>query len=453
MAEVQFIGPPAKDAEGRPQGTSRLVNMYAQPGERSPVVLRQVPGMRYAGALGGFFCRAMETIDGELYLIHNARLMRITAERARVPMMDVADDPETTLDGLEGYFLTVAQGSYKVFTPALAVSTPGVPFGTSASAVVLSRRAVVTEKDGRQFAWSDVGNPTSMPALNFATAEQTDDPIIRAYVVGGELWMLKGTCIERWWASGGDPAFTYVAGSLLLPGLKAFRLICQADAGAFFVGSDNRAYLATAGGGLTRVSSPVVETFIAAGEPAACLRTRYGASEILSIIFRDRPAWSLDLQSGQWHERAQGPDLGPWRVAAAAEAYGLTILGNDSGDFYTLDAVGVDGGAAMHRLMVSTTFQQERRPFRVPKLEVQGHVGRGSVTDARDRAPQVRLRTSGDFGQTWTERLPRSLGEEGQYGTRVLWRALGQYRAFTAELRCAEPLDVTFDATAFMELA
>jgi hypothetical protein len=155
----------------------------------------------------------------------------------------------------------------------------------------------------------------------------------------------------------------------------------------------------------------------------------------------------------------------------------------NNGSFGRLRRVPTDLGGVLMRKMVSRTLQQEGKRFRVPELRFQGMVGADNPDRTLDElddvlrvsgdnvlrvsgdgvllvaeaeginTPQVMLRVSGDHGQTWGQPRTQSLGDLGAYKTQIVYRALGQFRALTVELSCADEIDWTMDATAFLEVA
>lgn len=494
MAALDLFGPPGKDAKGRPQGTSRLVNVYRVPGERSPAICRPVPGMTRVASLRGSLMRAMLPVRGRLVAAHGGALWRLGPDGAPARLRTIPDAPDTTLATMDGAVLAVAGGAYRVYTAGGSEADPdaqgevdnAIVFDGVGSVTVVAQRAVLTERFGRTVQWSAPANPLSFDPLDFATAEQRDEPIIRAAAVGPELWLFKGTHFERWSPTGDVRGFAYLPGSLTELGLMSFNLLAETPRGAFLVGADGRAYLAGTEG-TQALSDGTVESHIADAPPHAVLFTRYEARDVCALVWADRPAWVCDLATGEWHERAQGGTDGPWRAVAAAEAEGVRYVGDDRGRVYALGPTVEDDGEPLHRLMVSRALRNENRPFRVARFEALAHTGSGNVDGAvafraglaldfnadgnpdgalalgddaglladasAGREPGVSLRVSRDDGATWSDPKPRSLGNLGERETRLVWRALGRFRSFTAELRCAEPLDVAIDATAFIDLA
>ncbi len=494
MPALDLFGPPGKDAKGRPQGTSRLVNLYRGPGERSAAVCRTVPGMTRRATLPGALMRAMLPVRGRLVAAHGGALWRLGPDGSPAFLRAIPDAPDTTLATMDGAVLAVSGGAYRAYTAGGASVDPdaqgevdnAIIFDGIGSVTVVAQRAVLTERFGRTVQWSNVADPLRFDPLDFATAEQRDEPIIRAAAVGAELWLFKGTHLERWSPTGDVRGFAYLPGSLTEVGLMDFALLAETPRGAFLIGSDGRAYLAGTEG-INALSDGTVESHIAAERPHRVLFTRYEARDVCAIIWANRPAWACDLATEEWHERAQGGAETPWRAVVAAEAEGVRYVGDDAGGVFTLGPVVSDDGAPLHRVMVGRALRNENRPFRVSRFEALAHTGSGSVDGAvafraalavdvdadgdadgalaisssaglladfaTGRPPQVSLRVSRDDGATWGDPKPRSLGQVGQRETRLVWRALGRFRSFTAELRCAEPLDVAIDATAFIDLA
>lgn len=463
MPPWEMVGPSAQDASARPSGTSRLVNCYREPAERS-IILRPMPGVVPFSTLSGTLLRALVPIEDDLIAAHGGTLYRISEAGEATAIATIFDNAETTVAGLLGDIVAVAGGRYFLRTEEGVTSEPTVgAFSDFGSCVVTAQRVLLTERNGRRVQWSDVAAPETLNGLSFATTEQRDDLNIRAALVGGEPWIFKQTCIERWYASGSG--FAAIPGGLIDVGLKAFRLLTPIRGGVFFVGSDNRAYRASPGGSIEPLSSRVVDDHIVNNDPKRAFEVRWQGRSFYAITFSDTPAWLCDSQTGEWFERGEGQELGPWRAVAAAEAWGRSFVGFDDGSLLEHEAGADDNGDPLVRKVVTSTVRMAGRRFRVTRLEVPAQVGVGTLdtdgpfTDpwptltATPNAPHVLLRVSGDDGKTWGPAIPRSLGAAGDYGRRVVWRALGQFAAFTAEFTCSEPLDISLDATAYLEVA
>lgn len=476
--QLEFVGQSSQDPDNRPANPSRLVNCYRERvGGRSEYVIKSCLGTALTASLGSVIMRTMANIGGTLYAVHGGALRIVHASGQTENLGSVALG-DSSISGNNGKVTVAAGGKYYVFDGNSLTQPSGGAFRNFGSVTFFGQYTVLTEAGGRRVQWSNLADPNTLDALNFATAEQRDDAIIRALPVGGELWIFKEASTERWYQDG--VGLAYIPGSAQDIGLKEFDLIAPIQNGVFFVGSDGKAYIA-AGGAMQPVSTVPVETSIQSQKPQRAFYYQDEGHEFCVITFADRPAWVFDLSLGEWHERGDASGEGAWPIKACVGAYGAFYAGDDMGRVYKLTRNNTDNGVPMVRRMVSRTFQNEGRRFKVNKLQFQGRVGWGSVDDTLDqspdalevgydalaadtgalkvaditprRDPQVMLRVSGDHGQSFGNVKTRSIGQLGEYDTQIVWRALGQFRAFTVELSCSEPLDVPFDATAFMEVS
>ena len=91
-----------------------------------------------------------------------------------------------------------------------------------------------------------------------------------------------------------------------------------------------------------------------------------------------------------------------------------------------------DDGAPIHRLRITEHMNQEMKQSSCNTLELYAEVGKGPV-DNTD--PTVTLRYSNNGGYTWSHHLARSLGQIGEYDTRVTWNRLGAGKQWTFEFK------------------
>jgi hypothetical protein len=478
--QVEFVGQSASDVDNPAASTSRLLNCYREPSQgRTPFVIKSVLGMDQLSTLTGTYARAVAGINGFSFVVFGGQFYRINASGAGVSLGAVPDSVDTSISGNNGYRTLVAGGRYFVRSGDDLINPDDGAFSSYGSVTFMAQRTVLTERAGRRLQWSAVADPERLDGLDFATAEQRDDNIIRALPVGSELWVFKETCIERWYPT--ETGFSYIPGSLLEIGLASFPLLSPIQSGAFFVGTDGKVYLAS--GGLTPISTPAVESSIASGTPINAFYYQDHGHEFCCLTFAGRPAWCYDLTMREWHERGEGVNVGAWSVALTWKYDGEWRFVTNGGTVGVLRGRETDLDGVLMRKMVSRTLQQEGQRFRVPSIRFQANVGADNPdrtlddeddvllvsgatvlrVDANDvlrvqyatgiSTPQVMLRVSGDNGMTWGQPRQQSLGDLGAYKTQIVYRALGQFRALTVELSCSEPISTVFDAVAFLEVA
>lgn len=438
---LEFVGQSVRDSDNEAADTGRLVNCYRSPLSDGRFAIRSVPGMVDVAVLEGAMFRAFGTINGRLYAAHGGKLFEFTGGGSASYLADIPDDVETTISGNNGDVTIVAAGRYFVWDgSALTEPTPGA-FSSFGSVEVLNQQTIMTERGGRRIQWSALLDPDTLPGIAFATTESRDDLNIRAMTFGPELWIFKQTSIERWAPAAGG-GFRVLPGSTIDKGLKGFNLLCRLDTGGFFVGNDNKAYLAAAGGMLQRVSTPAVETSITQSNPIAAIYYQDEGHEFAAIIFAGREAWVYDLTTGEWHERGEG-NGGAWTARRAGRANGLFYVGNDFGQVSALSRVNHDNGQPLIRRMVSKTLFADAR-FRVSAATFRLRTG---------FTGQVLLRTSRDRGFTWSAPKARDLGAVGKYETQVTWRNLGLFRNMTAELTVSDAVELPVESVADVVMA
>lgn len=453
MPQVEFVGQSAQDSDNIAANPSRLINCYREPvasGSRTQHVIKSVPGDESLVTLSSALLREMATINGEIYAAAGGAFYLISAMGGATSLGSVADDPATTIAGNFGKATIVSGGKYHVLSGAsITLPTLGA-FADVGSVAYIGGYSVVTEKNGRRFAWSDLADAETMPALNFQTADSRDDKNIRAVAQGGRLHIFKERSIETWYVTGqaGTEVFARVAGGTIDTGLKALRLLVKFPGGVFFVGDDGIAYIYS-GASLQPISIPAVETAIKNHEATDCLTYEDEGHKFLCIRFNDHPAFCYDLSTGEWHERADGALLESWGAVASAEKDGQWYVGRIDGSIAKVTRNNTSVTGPLVRKMISRTLYMDGRRFRVPELEVFGRVGLSDL----GRDAQCWIRTSGDDGLTWSPEKWRGLGGRGEYRSRALWRALGQFRQLTVELNLSDPADISINATARLRVA
>lgn len=480
--KIEFAGPSLKDSDNAWAATSRLLNLYREPiGDR--MIVKPVLGTVLFGDLSGVFCRAMATVDGLLYVVHGERLYSVASNGLATELGIIPDDPQTTISGNNGKVTVCAGGNYYLWDGTTLTEPAAGAFSEFGSVTFFAQKTVLTERGGRRVQWSLPADPDTLDGLDFATAERGDADILRAVPVGGGLWIMKTNSYEVW-QSKTDGSLDIVPGSTVDLGLKAFSLMTVIPNGLFFIGNDNVAYLGS-NGGRQRVSTAGVETSIAAENPTGCAYFEDEGHKFCALLFDGRPAWVYDIATGEWHERTEGNDLGPWSVQAVTSAYGGFIAGTTTGKLVRFARVGRDLGATMIKRAVGRTFGGDMQRFRVSELALPVRVGTvdnppageavfelvpvtildGTPVTMLDddgepvvivdevevaRAPveeAIELRVSGNNGFTWSDPMPRGLGLLGQFDRRVVWTRLGQFQQMTAEISYGGSADITFDAT------
>ncbi len=433
---VELVGQSGRDPDNVAANPARLVNVYAENTTEGERVLKSVLGMARHAQLGGVFVRAMSRVDGKTYAVCGGHLWRIRTDGTSVDLGAV-DIGRASIAGNNGYVCVQAGTRYFVYDPQTDTLTEPAAgaFEDVGSVEFFQNYTILTEAGGRMFAWSELVDPTTLPGLNFSTADGKDDNLLRAFAMDGRLYLFKEESTEAWYNTGdaGADALARVAGGVWDIGLLSRDMIARFEGGAFIVGSDGRAYLVSSGG-FQPISTPPVETATKLQRPETCLTYSDEGHTFLCIIFKDAPAWCYDLAMNEWHERAEGVGLGPWQVAASCRIGHEWAVGRNNGEIAILRRLNADGTQPLVREITSRTLRMDGVRAVLREFEIFPKQGFS--------AGEIGLQISRDGGATWSLPKPKAIGGPGEYGRRVIWRQLGQARALNARLRWTEPQDV-----------
>jgi hypothetical protein len=433
---IDFVGQSRQDSDNIGAAPPRLLNLYREVvGDR--YVLKGVPGQTLFVDLDDILGRALGEVGGRLYAVSGGALYLIGSGGIANNIGAIADDEDTFIAGYSDNVLVSAGGNYYVYDGATISTVTGGAFSDIGSVAFVNGYAVLTERDGSRFQWSELQDPDNLNALYFATAEARDDVLLRAVEYGGNLYLFGANSTEIWTTGGGSgaTAFGRLAGGVINRGIKAAGLIASFDDGMFFVGNDGICYI-MAGAQMQPVSGRGVETAIADETPTRCFYYEEEGHKFLVLRFASRPAWVYDVSTGEWHERATGNNLEAWNLIGAAKAYGSWRGVNVNSQVVTLGGVN-DLGETIIKRAVSGTAEGNEDRFRVGRVVVRARTGFQDL--GRDMALLARF--SGDRGVTWGAQKQRSLGDLGNYDGRAVWRSLGLYRTLTMELTLGDSVD------------
>jgi hypothetical protein len=452
MPTLEFVGQSARDSDFEMAQSSRLVNYYREPipgAGQARYALKSVLGTASFADLGKLLLRRIGVVSGTLYAVAADTLYSVTTAGAATEIGTTTVGANCTIAGNNGVVTVAGGGKYYTWDgTTLAEPTAGA-FSSFGSVTFLGNYTVLTEYNGRRFQWSDLADPDTLDALNFATAEGRDGDLIRGEAISGNLWLFKSDSHEIWTLTGqgGASAFSRLAGGVRDVGLKAYSLFTRFDGGAFFVGDEGTCYI-IAGGRLQPVSLPAVESAIAAETPTNCFYYEDEGHKFCVVRFENRPAWVYDIATGEWHERAEGTDFGAWGALDSANFNGSWRVGTIFGVITTLTRNNADTTGEMRRTAVSRTLYGDGQRFSVRELEFRGRFGKPNL----GREAKAFVRISRDNGLTWGQPMDVHLGDQGEYRSRAILRRLGADRQFTVEWNMSDETDFSVLADARVEV-
>lgn len=434
--EVPFANQTAASAV---QQNSRevLVNMFAEleSSGRRKIIRRQRMGLDLALAKTGEK-RAIEKHNGVHYVVIGDKFATYDG---------TTYTERGTLDTSTGYCTIIFDdnGDVLISDGATGYHWDGASFtkpdtqGDIGHVTFISGYAVGPNPGTGQFKWSAVNDMQSWDGLDFATAEAKSDNLVRVYEDHRELWLFGSETTEVWVLSGGgDSAFVY--NTSMERGLRAALSVAADDNTLFFHGDDDVFYRAD-GYRPSRISNHTVERLVqnlpvAVRESGIAFTFHDQGHKFIVWRYAGSLSIAFNIATGLWSVfRSFGYD--DWQVIGPQWTKTDYVL--TPGGFSTLTrTVNTDNGEVMERGGISPPMADGDKRIVLRSYFLDCEVGRAGI----GVEPQVMLRVARD-GETFGNERWRSLGEQGDYKRRAVWRGLGIMRKGAIEVMVTDDFE------------
>lgn len=427
--------------------------------------LRSRPKLVLLGALdagptrGGFTAS-----NGRTFAVSSNTLYELTAPNSaisygtlnttsgRVKMTDNGTQL-LVVDGTNGYILTFATNVFA------QVTSPNFPVATHCA--FLDQYFLVNEINTKRFHFA-LADGTVWDGLDFFSKEGYPDNLLALDVDHGEIILLGRESGEVWYNDGETP-FSRRADARIDQGIAAAQTLVGLDNTRFWASRDRNGYgimSRLSGYSPQRVSQFAIEYLISkfgdiSGGTAFTLQ--YGGHSLLALNFPSANTTLIfDAATGAWAEwdytRPQG-GIGRFRGDWHAMNGTTHICGDyENGNIYELQdpyipanfGAYTDNDAPITRERTAPHSSSEGNRFAITEATIDVEVGIGRSTGAEDAIdPQLMFQYSKDGGHTWSNWKSKSLGKQGEYKTRVVFRRLGLFRDFVPRVRITSPVPVT----------
>lgn len=309
----------------------------------------------------------------------------------------------------------------------------------------------------------------------FAQRSIAPDPWRAMSVLYPRIYLFGGQTTEVWYDAGNFPfPFAPVQGILIQEGIAAPFSLTIADNAIYWIARNaagTARVLRMSGYRPEVVSTKAVEAALSAyGRIDDVVAWNYQLDGHTFVIFNFPSAgvtWAIDTALPPeiaWHRR------GTWISADArftairpqyhVQVFGRHLVGDrEAGVIYEMrNTFGMDvDDLALRRIRRTPLLTHEQQWMFFKQLQVFVQAGVGTLT-GQGANPVLRLRWSDDGGQTWSNFSSVSIGRQGQFQVRAIWRRLGRSRNRVFELSCSDPvpyriLDAFLDAQVEQVLA
>lgn len=278
---------------------------------------------------------------------------------------------------------------------------------------------------------------SDVEALDFLTAESLPDRLLQTIWLDGMLVGLGSESIEFFQQTGSSTLpITPLQNMVIEQGVKATGAACKIGETFAAVTSRNTIIV---GSDAQVISNTGLQERIEASSTHRLFSFLLDGVEFLCLRL-DNETQVRNMSSGAWSEfQTYG------RANWAAQCYADGVFGSaydgktlEWGSDYT-DALATSG--IMERRWRGG-FPINGGGVTVFNATVRCNVGQTPNLSGDYADPTLEMRVSRDAGQTWGNWKDRSLGEQGDYRQRVVWRGLGQASqpGFLAEWRLTDPV-------------
>jgi hypothetical protein len=307
--------------------------------------------------------------------------------------------------------------------------------------------------DSQLWAASDLLSPLTDP-LSFASKDGSPDDLVSIIVDRREVYLLGEMSSEVWINSGGVPfPFTRIPGTSTQQGIAAQFSMARMGNSFAYVSKNNRgeAMIVRMNGYFPeRISTHAVETTLVNQdvEDARAWTYQLEGHEVYVVSFPsvgpNGLTWAYDQTTGLWHkwlyrnnqneyERHRGNCCAFFNQQVLVGDYENGKIYQLSRNFYT------DDGDIIRRLRRAPhiTSDLQRQYFHELQIQFQPGVG---LSTGPGQDPQAMLRWSSDGGSTWSNEYWTSIGKQGKFLNRAIWRRLGFARDRVFEVSITDPV-------------
>jgi hypothetical protein len=377
---------------------------------------------------------------------------------------------------------TVGSGGSQVTLYALNFSVLPTTDGAFSGADVVDvvdNYFVYNRPQTQQFGSSNPLSPISS-SLAFSSKDGAPDNLVSLIIDHRELYLLGEASSEVWVDSGLFPfAFQRIPGTSTQHGIAAKFSVARLGNSFAYLSKNIRGdgqVMMMNGYVPTRISTHAVENSIEGAEISDARAWTYliEGHEVYVISFPGLDlTWAYDIATGMWHKWLWVDSNNVFhrhRGNCHSHFANMSLVGDwENGQIYMLDPnTYTDNGGEIRRVrraphLVSDfqrQFFSELQILFQPGVGLSGNIiGSTSPTNGvagigvaglaiagqQDFAvlgadPQAMLRWSNDGGSTWSNEHWVSIGVQGRYKNRAIWRRLGQARDRVYEVVVTDPI-------------
>lgn len=398
---------------------------------------------------------------GVLYRVAGNTLYSVTSDGTHTTLGLIAGSNQCIFDAMGNSVIIVADRKAYVWNGSTLTQITDPDLQSPDSVTVLNNQAIY-DGDNDQFGVSDVGNPSSINGLNYATAESKADNLIRVYAFDERVFMFGEETIEQWWNSGvGKPPFDKVQGGIIQKGLAGIYAVSNNRNYIYFLGNDRELY-ALKGTQITSVTNQaLVREFnkysIVSDAIVWCMEIR-GQNFVVLTFPTANKTWVYP-EGGQFFEWSSDVDGGRNRANSYVKIFNKHLVEDyRNGNIYELsfDTYDESGTAIVRKrdtaILNGKLFGFPNKKIEWNKIILNIETGVGLLS-GQGQNPKIMLSISDDGGKTFKASPMGRIGKLGEFQLICEWNALGSSYDRILRFSCSDPVPYTIrDITAEIEV-
>ena len=327
------------------------------------------------------------------------------------------------------------------------------PFQGGGTVDITDNYFVYNKPNSQLWAASDLLSPITDP-LSFASKDGSPDDLVSIIVDRREVYLLGEMSSEVWINSGAVPfPFTRIPGTSTQQGIAAQYSMSRMGNSFAYVSKNNRgeAMIVRMNGYFPeRISTHAVETTLVNQNVSDAVAWTYQLEghEVYVVSFpsigTNGLTWAYDNTTGLWHKwlyRNNENEYERHRGNCCAFFNQQVLVGDyENGKIYQLSrSIYTDDGQPIRRIRRAPhiTSDLQRQYFHELQIQFQPGVG---LSTGQGEDPQAMLRWSNDGGSTWSNEYWTTIGKQGKYQNRAIWRRLGWSRDKVFEVSISDPV-------------
>ncbi|MFZ3043571.1 MAG: hypothetical protein WA058_00465, partial [Minisyncoccia bacterium] len=311
------------------------------------------------------------------------------------------------------------------------------------------------------FKVSELYNGLTWPALATAAAVAAADNIQKPFGSNQVLYLVKDSTTEVWQdaavpTSQGCP-FAHIPGSLVNFGTVADRSIARVGDMVFMLGTtrvqDSAAYfgfVSLSGTAVQKISTPAIDYRVSRltslSDAISYSWVYEGHLFYVTTFPTDDLTLVYDVTTKEWFDwSTHTPGLYTQHRHLSNEYahFGGKHLVSHHTDptIYELSSQFYDdNGTPIISIRIAPPLfdENENENIKITKLVIDAETGVGDGSTGSSGSPTAWLSWSNDGGRTWSSEYSSSLGKQGEFRTRLIWRRLGSPRNRIFRLRISD---------------